>query len=293
MLPEELLQKVRKIEITTRKMVDDVLTGHYKSHFKGHGVQFSEHRIYNTGDDIRHIDWKASARTRDPLIKKYDEERELQVFLVVDLSRSQSFGSVSKLKSEMAAEIGGMLAYAASHTGDRVGMLIFSGDVEYLVPPKKGRKHVLRIIRDLLAFEPKTAGTDLAGAMEAADRIMKHRGVVFVISDFIAQDYQSGIRRLARKHDVVAVLTQDDKEQKMPPLGHLWLTDPETGEERLVDTRSYNFGKWMQEFQTEFESAFQSSFKSNGVELLRIQTKEDYGEAVVRFFRARSRRKRK
>jgi uncharacterized protein (DUF58 family) len=292
MLPEELLQKVRKIEITTRKMVDDVLTGNYKSHFKGHGVQFSEHRIYNPGDDIRHIDWKASARTRDPLIKKYDEERELQVFLIVDLSRSQGFGSSSKMKSEMAAEIGGMLAYAASHTGDRVGMLIFSGEVEYLVPPKKGRQHVLRIIRDLLSFQPKSSGTHLSGALDVAGRIMKHRGVVFVISDFIAQDYQRSIKRLARKHDVVAVLTQDEKERSLPHLGHLWLTDPETGEELLVDTRSYAFEKWVQEFHTELEEVFQSSFKSSGVELLRIQTKDDYGEAVVRFFRARARRKR-
>src|SRR5689334_23002093 len=152
-LDDELLRKVRMIEITTRKMVDDALTGQYRSHFKGQGVQFSEHRVYSSGDDVRHIDWKASARAREPLIKKFDEEREMNVFLVVDLSGSKTFGSQVKLKSEIAAEIGGMLAYAATHTGDRVGALIFAGQVEHIVPPKKGRQHVLRLIRDLLSHK--------------------------------------------------------------------------------------------------------------------------------------------
>src|SRR6185295_13045743 len=158
MLPEELLRKVRQIEITTRKMVSDVMSGSYRSHFKGHGVQFSEHRLYVPGDDVRHIDWKVTARTRDPLIKKFEEERELTVFLVVDVSGSGSFGSDAKLKSEIAAEVGGMLAYAAIHTGDKVGVLLFAGEVECIIPPKKGRQHVLRIIRDILASVQKPGG---------------------------------------------------------------------------------------------------------------------------------------
>src|SRR3954454_1884890 len=161
MLPDEILKKVRLIEITTRKMVDDVMSGSYRSSFKGQGVQFSDHRVYQPGDDVRHIDWKVSARSREPLIKKYEEERELTVFLVVDVSGSEGFGSSSKLKSEMAAEIAGMLAYAAIHTGDKVGVLLFGGEVEKIIPPKKGKQHILRVIRDILTFRAKTKGTDL------------------------------------------------------------------------------------------------------------------------------------
>jgi uncharacterized protein (DUF58 family) len=292
MLSEELLRKVRLIEITTRKVVDDVLTGQYRSHFKGHGVQFSEHRLYVPGDDVRHINWNVSARTRDPLIKKFDEEREVTVFLVVDVSGSKTFGSTSKLKSEIAAEIGGMLAYAASHTGDKVGVLIFAGGVERIVPPKKGRQHILRVIRDLLSYTSTSKGTDLVGALDAAGRIMKHSGVVFVISDFMAEGYEIALKRLASKHDVVAISIADEREKKIPDLGQILLFDPETDSEVLVDTSSYLFKKWFHEFQTKVETTTKAAFKSNRIETLRILTQEDYGEAVVRFFRARSKRKR-
>ena len=205
MLPDELIKKVRLIEITTRKMVDDVMSGSYRSSFKGQGVQFSEHRVYQPGDDVRHIDWKVSARSREPLLKKYEEERELTVFLVVDVSGSESFGSDRKLKSQIAAEIAGMLAYAAVHTGDKVGVLLFGGRVEKIIPPKKGKQHILRVIRDILTYQHRTRGTDLKGALDAAGRIMKHSGVVFVISDFMAENYDISLKRLARRHDVVAV----------------------------------------------------------------------------------------
>jgi uncharacterized protein (DUF58 family) len=291
MLPEELLRKVRQIEISTRKIVDDVLSGQYRTHFKGYGVQFSEHRLYVPGDDVRHIDWKVSARSRDPLIKKYEEERELSVFLVVDLSASESFGSAGKLKAEIAAEIGGMLAYAATHTGDKVGVLMFAGEVERIVPPKKGKQHVLRVIRDLLSHKAQTRGTDLAGALQATSRIMKHSGVVFLISDFMAKDYDIQLKRLARKHDVVAITIEDEREKKIPEVGQLLIEDPETGQERWVDTTSYSFKEWMRAYDAKFESDLQSVLKSSRVETLRILTKDDYGEAVVRFFRARSQRK--
>ena len=212
MLPEDLLRRVRQIEITTRKMVDDVMSGSYRSTFKGHGVQFSEHRLYVPGDDVRHIDWKVSARSRDPLIKKYEEERELTVLLVVDVSGSEAFSSARKLKSEVAAEIAGMLAYAASHTGDKVGVMLFAGEVEKIIRPKKGRQHILRIIRDMLAYRPTTRGTDLAGALDGAGRMMKHAGVVFVLSDFLAEGYELPLKRLARRHDVIAVNVGDERE---------------------------------------------------------------------------------
>src|SRR4051812_26357576 len=156
MLPEELIRRVRQIEITTRKVVNEVLSGQYKSQFKGQGVQFSEHRLYVPGDDVRHIDWKVSARTRDPLVKKFEEEREITVFLIVDISQSKEFGSSRKLKSEIAAEIAGMLAFAAIQSGDRVGALLFAGEVEHVIPVKKGRQHVLRVIRDILHFQPRS-----------------------------------------------------------------------------------------------------------------------------------------
>src|ERR1700746_4060160 len=268
MLPDELIHRVRHIEITTRKMVDDLMGGSYRSNFKGAGVQFSEHRQYVPGDDIRHIDWKVSARSREPLLKRYEEERELTVFLIVDVSGSGEFGSAGKLKSEVAAEIGGMLAYAAAHAGDKVGVLLFSGKVEKIIPPKRGRQHILRIIRDILSFKPKSKGTDLKGALESAHRIMKHTGVVFVISDFLADSYDVALRRLARRHDVIAISIGDERETEIPNVGQILLMDPETGEERLVDTGSYQFKKWMKEFQTAYETDTQSAFKGGKVELL-------------------------
>jgi uncharacterized protein (DUF58 family) len=292
MLPEELLSKVRLIEITTRKMVDDLMSGSYKSNFKGHGVQFSEHRLYVAGDDIRHIDWKVSARSRDPMIKKFEEERELTVFLIVDVSASKGFGTTQKMKSELAAEIGGMLAYAAAHAGDKVGMLMFSGKVEKIVPPKRGRQHIMRIIRDILSFRPVSKGTDLKGALEGAQRIMKHSGVVFIISDFLAEGYEVPLKRLARKHDVIAINVTDEREMEVPDVGQILLADPETGEERLVDTSSYAFKKWLKEFRTAYDTNTRTAFKASGVEMLQVKTKEDYGAAVVRFFGARARRRR-
>jgi uncharacterized protein (DUF58 family) len=292
MLPEELIRRVRHIEITTRKMVDDLMSGSYRSNFKGAGVQFSEHRVYVAGDDIRHIDWKVSARSREPLIKRYEEERELTVFLIVDVSGSGEFGTSGKLKSEVAAEIGGMLAYAAAHAGDRVGVLLFSGKVEKIIPPKRGRQHIMRIIRDILSFKPTTKGTDLSGALQAAHRIMKHTGVVFVISDFFATDYEVALRRLSRRHDVIAISIGDEREASIPDVGQILLLDPETGEERLVDTGSYAFKKWMGDFQTAHETDTQSAMKGSKVEMLRVSTKDDYGAAIVRFFGARGKRRR-
>lgn len=291
MLSEELLRKVRLIELTTRKRVDDLVSGNYRSHFKGHGVQFSEHRLYVPGDDVRHIDWKVSARSRDPLIKKFEEERELTVFLVVDLSASELFGSSGKLKSEVVAEIGGMLAYAATHTGDKVGVLIFSDKIEEIIPPRKGRRHIMRVIRDLLVYSPQGRGTNLKLALDSAGRIMKHSGIIFVMSDFIDQGYEVALKRLARKHDVVAVRIEDQRERQFPAIGHILIEDPETGEECWIDSSSYAFKKWFEHHEKERELQTRNALKGN-IEYLKIQTQEDYAEAVTRFFRARARRKR-
>lgn len=291
MLRQELVERVRQIEISTRRMVNDVFTGDYRSQFKGHGIQFSEHRVYQAGDDVRHIDWKASARSRDPLVKKFDEERELTVLLVVDVSASGGFGTSARLKSETIAEVAGMLAYTATHTGDRVGALFFAGEVEKVIPPRKGRNHVLRIVRDVLSFEAKTRGTRLAEALESSSRIMKHAGIVFVLSDFIATGFDRPLKRLALKHDVVAIQVGDEREMGIPNTGTLAFIDPETGIESFVDTGSYAFRKWKEEETKKRSEALEAIFRSSGADWLRIMTKEDHGQAVVRFFHARHRRR--
>lgn len=288
MLREELLRKVRRIEVTTRKIVDDVMSGQYRSHFKGHGIQFSEHRIYSPGDDVRHIDWKVSARTREPLIKKFEEERELTVLLIVDVSASEVFGSTHHLKSEVVAELGGMLTYAASQTGDKVGAILFAGEVETIIPPKKGRHHVQRVIRDLLGYEPKTKGTDLAGALEAAGRILKHSGVVFILSDFLTDSpYEVPLQKLARKHDVVAVWIRDQREMEIPAMGLLRLVNPETGKETWVNPASYGFKRWIKEFWKEHEEKTSGLFRKRKVETLKVYTQENHADVLVRFFNTR------
>lgn len=289
MLRDELLRKVRLIEITTRKVMDDVLTGRYKSHFKGQGVQFSEHRQYVPGDDVRHIDWKVSARNRDPLIKKFEEERELSVLLIVDVSLSGSFGSTNATKSEVAAEVAGMLAHAAVHTGDKIGVLLFAGEVEKIIPLRKGRSHIQRIIRDVLSFQASTNGTNLATALESAGRVLKHSGVVFVLSDFITPDFSVALRRIARRNDVVAIRIGDQREQLVPPSGQFPVVDPETGNEIYVDTDSYAFRQWFEGWMREREQFLADVFRKARVEELRILTQEDHGDAVVRYFRARAR----
>lgn len=291
MLDPELLKKVRMIEVTTRKMVTEAMSGQYRTQFKGHGVQFSEHRQYVPGDDVRHIDWKVSARAREPLVKKYEEERELVVLLVVDISASEGFGSHRKLKSEVLAEVAGMLSYAASHTGDKIGVILFGGEIEKVIPPKKGRSHVHRIVQELLTPRPVHPGTDLAGALAAAGRVMKHKGVVFVLSDFQAQGYEREMKRLARKHDVVAVKVGDLREKDVPSIGQLFVVDPETGEEGFIDTAGYDFKKWFKEVLLEMDTDFRTMTKTGGIDTLKVETHEDYAEAVVRFFRTRSKAK--
>jgi len=293
MLSDELLKKVKLIEISTRRVMNDVMSGSYKSHFKGQGVQFSEHRQYVAGDDVRHIDWKVSARTREPLVKKFDEERELNVFLVIDLSLSGGFGSKNKLKSEVIAEVASVLAHAATMTGDKIGALIFSGKVEKMIPPKKGRSHVLRIVRDILAHESTSRGTGLQSALDMTARIMKHSGVVFILSDFIAENYALSLKRLSRKHDVVAFRVQDGHEWNVPEVGSLFIRNPETGEEGLIDTRSYRFKAWLKEFTKKTNEELGSLFRTGGVEELKIDCREDYIAAVVRFFRARASKRRR
>lgn len=292
MLSQELLKKVRMIEIVSRKRISDLMSGQYRSHFKGHGVQFSEHRIYVPGDDVRHMDWKVSARTRDPLIKKFEEERELSVLLIVDGSGSQFFGSKKYLKSEITASVSGMLAYAATHTGDKVGVIFFGGKVEKIIPPKKGRQHVLRIIRDVLTYRPQTPGTHLAAALEAACRLLKQSGVVFILSDFMAENFDMPLKRLCRRHDVVAISIEDEREEHVPSLGRVLLRDLEAGVEKIVDTSSFMFQKWFQDFRATQIKNRKSLLKGRKLEFLSIKTEDGFDDVLIRFFKTRARSQR-
>ncbi|MBC7385933.1 MAG: DUF58 domain-containing protein [Cryobacterium sp.] len=289
MLPEELRKKVKLIEITTKRVIDDVMSGSYRSHFKGQGMQFAEHRVYVAGDDVRHIDWKVSARTKEPLVKKFEEERELNVLFVVDFSASGTFGSKSSTKGEASAEIAALLATAAERIGDKTGLILFAGQVEKRVPPKRGKSHLLRIVRDILGTVPKTKGTNLTGALEIAARIMKHQGIVFVISDFMAENYETALKRLARKNEVVAVRVRDGHEWTLPNVGAIAIVDPETGEEGVLDPRSQKFKAWFEKMRRGNDERFKQACRGAGIEVLPVDTREDHVQAVVRFFQARNR----
>lgn len=287
----DLLKKVKRIEISTKKLMDEFMSGGYKSHFKGQGVQFSEHRTYASGDDIRHIDWKVSARSKEPLLKQYEEERELNVFIIADFSSSLEFGSKSQSKKELVTQLGSMIAYAANLSGDKVGVLFVTHKVKKTIPPKKGKNHVLRIIHELIQFPSEPGGTDLKGAFEEARRVLKHSGIVFIISDFQADHYQQNLRQLSKKNDVVAVQVLDPGEKNVGFGGVIELEHPETGQKLEINTRSYSFQKSLKDWNSELESRSKQSLDYSGVETLKVKTDEDYTEALVSFFKRRKQKK--
>ena len=288
---ESILKRVKRIEISSRKMMDDIMSGGYKSRFKGQGVQFSEHRPYTPGDDIRHLDWKVSARSKEPLIKQYEEERELNVFIIADFSASLEFGSGKNTKREVLTEIGAMLAYAASNSGDKVGVLFVTDKVQKTIELRKGRNHVLRIIRDLISFPTAPGGTGLKKAFEETRRLLKHSGIVFVLSDFKAEGYESSLRQLARKHDVVAIRIEDPGESALPNLGRVALVDPETGVELEAGLDLIAFKSAIAESKGRFESRTQQIFNLAGVESVPVKTAEDHVEAVLLFLKKRKSRR--
>jgi uncharacterized protein (DUF58 family) len=288
---ESILKRVKRIELTSKKLMDDVMSGGYRSRFKGQGVQFSEHRQYTPGDDIRHLDWKVSARSREPLVKQYEEERELNVFLIADYSGSIEFGSTTNTKKDVLTELGAMLAYAASNTGDKVGVLFVTDRVRKTIELKKGRNHVLRIIRDFLTFPSEPGGTDLKSALGDARRILKHSGIVFILSDFKAEGYESALRQLARKHDVVALKIEDPGEGRLAKTGRLRLLDPETGAEVEINPDSYTFKRDFLQSQTDFENRTKQIFNLAGVDSLPIRTNEDHVETLLHYLKSRKQRR--
>jgi uncharacterized protein (DUF58 family) len=299
MIPREILKKIRQIELRTNRIVTETLAGQYHSVFKGQGMNFDEVREYQPGDDVRAIDWNVTARMNHPFIKKFVEERELTLMLVVDVSGSGLFGSRGQSKRELAAEIASVLAFSAIRNNDKVGLILFSDEVEKFIPPRKGRSHVLRVIREVLFFEPKRLGTDLVNALEFMARVTAHRAITVVVSDFISPDTsvvlpkttQTRLRMLNRKHDVVAVQISDKHELELPALGRLILEDAETGEILEVNTGSASSRDAFALRQQKQLADLAKQFRSSGIDSIQLHTNESYSATLGRFFETREKRR--
>ena len=290
MLPAEILKKVRRIEIRTNRLVNESLAGEYHSVFKGRGMEFSEVREYQFGDDIRNIDWNVTSRMGHPYVKKHVEERELTVMLLVDFSASGEFGTRRQFKREIAAEICALLAFSAIKNSDRVGLVAFSDRIEKFLSPRKGKDHVLRVIREVLYFRPEGRATDLGQALQFMYRTVTKRSVVFVISDFLAEGYEQPLRVAARKHDVIAVTITDPREEDLPPIGLLDLEDAETGERVLVDASDRRTRERFRIWAAGRRVAREALFRANAIDNLELFTDRSYDAPLVRFFHKRARR---
>lgn len=290
MIPKEVLQNIRRIQITTTRMVTDVFAGHYHSVFKGQGMEFEEVREYFPGDDIRSIDWNVTARMGHPFIKKFMEERELTIMFLLDLSASSYFGTVNKLKSQLAAELCSVLAMSAIKNNDKVGLIAFTDRIEKVVPPGKGLSHVLRIIREALYFRPEGKGTDIPGALDYLRRTTHRSTVTFIISDFFQDDFRKQLSVANKRHDIIAVSVTDQRETELPDIGIIHLKDAETGKDFFVDTASASVRNEYKEKALTLFTERQKLFQSINVDHLDIRTDIPYARELFRFFRMRERR---
>jgi len=292
--PEEatrrILKKVKQIEIATRSVVNEVFSGEYHSVFKGRGMEFAEVREYQPGDDVRLIDWNVSARSGKPFIKVFEEERELTVMLLVDVSSSGNFGTASGMKREIAAELSAVLAFSAIKNNDKVGLMIFSDKIEKFIPPRKGKKHVLRVIREILFHKPQESNTDLNVALEHLSRIIKRRSTVFLISDFLTGDFEKSLHVANRKHDIIAISITDPREVTMPDVGLIELRDAETGESVMLDTGDRSIRNAFYTDAQTHHSKLRNLFRSIGVDHIEVLTDRSYIEPITRFFKMRARR---
>jgi uncharacterized protein (DUF58 family) len=289
-IPADILKKVKRIEIDTRKLVNNVFSGEYHTKFKGQGMTFSDFREYVPGDDVRSISWALMARAGKPYVKTFEEERELTLMLVVDVSGSQEFGSKNCFKGEIVAMVAATLAFSAVKNNDQVGLLLFSNDVELYVPPKKGKAHVYRILREILYFKPKNKNTNITKALEFLNGVLKKRATIFVLSDFQDTDYENSMTYLEKKHEVIAGLVQDEAEFNFPDVGLIDLQDAETGETVLVDTSNPIFQAEMKlKFKSEFDH-FSKKLKKSGIDSFTFQADDHYHTALLSFFKRRKRR---
>lgn len=286
----DIIKKVRYIEIKTRGLTQQIFSGRYHSAFKGTGMAFSEVREYSYGDDIRSIDWKVTARYNHPYIKIFEEERELTVLLLIDVSASNSFGSKSHLKSDLITELASVLAFSAIHNNDKVGVIFFSSKVEKFIPPKKGTTHILRIIREMLDFKAENQGTRIVSGLEFLNNTIKKRSIVFLISDFFDSGYEDVFSITKRKHDLVALRIEDLKEQELPPVGFVQLADPETGKKKYIDTENFdtriNYKKWW----IENTERIKNTCIRTGTDMAIIQTGQDYVRPLLQLFKQREKR---
>ena len=293
------MSSMRQLEIRTRRMVNDSLAGSYQSVFKGRGMDFDEVREYSPGDEVRTIDWNVTARAGRPFVKKFTEERELTIFLLVDISASGNFGSGSMSKRDLAAELASVLAFSAIRNSDKVGLLLYTDQIERYLPPKKGRRHVLRVVRDILYHTPEAIGTDTVKALDVANRLLHRRAVVFLISDFETSknaaatrvELRKAMRRTNRRHDLIAVQVEDPRERELPDVGIVALEDAESGEVIEVDTASAAVRKRFKELALQRGLQLVSDFRSEGIDTLQLRTDAPYMPALQRFFKTRERRR--
>ena len=285
----ELLKRVRKIEVKTRGLSKNIFAGEYHSAFKGRGMTFSEVREYQYGDDIRNIDWNVTARHNRPYVKIFEEERELTVMLMIDVSASRNFGTISKLKKNQITEIAAVLAFSAIQNNDKIGVIFFSDKIEKFIPPKKGRTHILHIIRELIDFYPEDKQTDIEQALEYMTNSIKKRCTCFVISDFIDEhDFAHALAIANRKHDVVALRVYDPRENQLPPVGMMYLRDAETGEQMWVDTSDKKLREAYEKYAFVREKELDAIFKRSGVDVANIRSDEDYVRALITLFKKRA-----
>ncbi len=290
-VPAEILKKVKRIEIDTRKMVNNIFSGEYHTHFKGQGMTFADFREYVAGDDVRSISWTLTARAGKPYIKTFEEERELTMILAVDVSGSQDFGSKNFFKSETLAYVAATLAFSAIKNNDQVGLLLFSNAVELYIPPKKGRAQVYRIIRELLYFKPKSSLTNISAGLDYLRGILKKRATIFLLSDFQDKNYEASLKKLELKHEVIAGIVQDEAEFLFPDVGMIELQDSETGETALVDTSNLAFREEMKsKFKNDFEK-FQKNLTKSGVRSFSFAPDDNYHHALIAFFKRKKTRK--
>jgi uncharacterized protein (DUF58 family) len=293
MIPHEVIRQIRRLHLKARRAVENLLGGEYHSVFKGTGIAFEEVREYQPGDDIRSIDWNVTARMGHPFVKRFIEERELTVMLLLDNSASQQFGTLFQQKREVAAELAAVLAFSAVSNNDRVGLVQFTDRVERFVPPHKGTRHVLRLIRDVLFFQPERRGTSLREGLDFLNRVMRRRVIVFLMSDFLDEGFERVYKRAGRKHDLVAVRITDPREEALPSVGLVQFEDSETGQRLLLDTRSRAVRERYAEMARQRREAFLQLARSAGTDVIEVATDGGHLDALVRFFRLRERRSRR
>jgi len=284
---KEIIKKIRKIEIKTKVLSKNIFSGEYHSAFKGMGMSFAEVRQYQFGDEVKYIDWNVTARTGEPYVKVFEEERELTVMLLVDISKSTFFGTREKLKSDITAEVSAILSFSAIFNNDKVGAILYTDKIEKFIPPKKGRKHILHIVREIIFFKPEGKGTDLSLALQYLNNVLKKRAIVFILSDFLASGYEVPLRIAKKKHDVIGIHIFDRAEYSLPKVGLMKLQDAETGEHFVLDTSSAATRRKYESRYIERYKYFKDNFNKIGLDTIDIEVEDDYIVALMKFFKKR------